>query len=340
MTIVTLDSNNLEQIIAHATGETDAPLAKPEEKKEEKSDEPKVEDKSESPQEDPAPIEDEEDENGLTNKERDEWTHAMQKKIGKKHRALKEAEEFAAAQYREKIQAENRIAELQRQIEELGNKNKPKQAESKEPAREDFVTDTDYIKAMVDYQTEQRIQKLEAQREAQAILNTAKLRVDKARELIPDFDEVLQDGDAKVPAAISAYLQKSDMIAELAYHFAKNPKALDSLRQLDDASQLVALGKIEAKLEPFGQKTKETKEAPHSVQATSKKPSSGDTKTPSDEAAAKQSIPTRTTAPVITPLSVAAGVAHEKDFADMNTREVIQTWQRQNKANLNLRKRH
>ena len=65
--------------------------------------EPEV--KTQPPTPDPDDIE---GDDGLTPRQKREYTEQMQKTIGKKHRKQMEAEEFALAQYNEKTLAEQR----------------------------------------------------------------------------------------------------------------------------------------------------------------------------------------------------------------------------------------
>ena len=85
-----LDSNNLDAIVADATGE---PLEKPNEPEApvEETEAPAEKASPEAPESD-----DVEGEDGLSPREKRELTAKMQKAIGKRTIALREAEEFAA----------------------------------------------------------------------------------------------------------------------------------------------------------------------------------------------------------------------------------------------------
>jgi len=341
MTTVTLDSNNLEAILADATGQTLEQSAPAEATKVTESTSSEV--IKPEVQEPDTHVEDQEDdehedENGLTDRMKKEMTERIQKAIGKKHRMMKEAEEFAEAQYREKTAAERRAAELERQLNEIKQQNQPKQPEvAKKPERQDFATDSEYIEATADYMANQRIKEYQAQLERQALINTMTQRVAAARSIVPDFDQVISQNDAPIPPVVGEYMQTSEMIAEISYYFAKNPKALESISKMKPAHQLVEIGKIEAKLEPFGKTPPKDKpiDTPPATRNTTT-----ESKSSNDDTAITQSNPKSRSAPVINPLSSVGGAALDPAPSDMNTRQTIEAWQRQKKTNLNARKRH
>jgi hypothetical protein len=290
----------------------------------------------------PAPSEGEEDDNGLTAAQREELTAKMQKAIGKKHRALREAEEFAAAQYNTAQLAQRRAQELEAELARVrGSKAEPEAPKATaKPQRQDFGNESDYIDAMIQFGVEQSLQakreqeaREAAERHQQEILDSARGRIQRAMELVPDFAEVTGAVDMEVPTAVAGYMQKSELFAELGYHLAKNPEVLVSLTKLAPDEQLVKIGKIESTLQPFGSKT--TPNDTQSSQSTGKpKPA------PSEPTGNVPSKARGNAAPVITPLDGTGSAGIQKEPADMNIREAIQDWQRKNGANLGRRQRH
>lgn len=285
----------------------------------------------------------EEDENGLTEAERKELTEKMQKAIGKKHRMLKEAEEFAASQYSERRLAEQRAEALEREMADLRAKLQPQKVEAApaKPKREDFASESEYIDATIEWGVQEGMRKQaeqsakEAAERAQAqLIEAAKARIAKAMELVPNFEEVTSKIDHEVPPVVASYMQKSEMFAELGYHLAKNPDLILSLAKLPPDEQLVKIGKIESKLTPFGsEKTQDDTQS-------SKTNSNGRETTPAPSAdTGTAPSKARSTAPVITPLNQ-TGSAHEKDPKDFNVREVISDYAKRNQVNFSLRKRH
>jgi hypothetical protein len=329
MAVVTIDSTDMDAVIADETRDMNAPRAKAEAKPE-----AKVE----------TPADDEEDENGLTAAQRAELSAKMLKAIGKKHRQLKEAEEFAAAQYNAQRLAEQRAADLERQLQELKAKEAPKTAEKppEKPKRADYQDDIAYVEALTDYQVNERLKKIDAERQAaeaerqqKEILEAASARIAKARELMPDFSEVVESVDQVVPPAVAGYMQQSEMFAELGYYLAKHPEEIGRLQKMQPAMQLVTIGKIEAKLSPF---------SAIAAEADGAKPKAEPDAKPSKAAASDETVTppskARASAPVITPLTSSGAAQVDKDEAEMNPRELIQTWAKQNKVDFSRRKRH
>lgn len=276
---------------------------------------------------------DEEDENGLTAAEKAELSAKIQKTIGKKHRMLREAEEFAASQYNERKLAEQRAADLQREIESLrGAKKTEIVQEAKKPSRADFATESEYIDASISWGVDEGLRKkaaedaqAAAQRAQDAMLQAAQARIEAAIGLVPDFKEVVDGADMIVPPAIAGYMQKSDMFAEIGYHLAKNPDLLVSLSKLQPDEQLVKLGRIESTLQPFAKasaKAEEVKETKDGI-------------IPSKDTAIQ---PSKARAPVISPLNSSGNAAIEVN--PENVREVINDFAKKNGVKFAARKRH
>lgn len=285
-------------------------------------------------------------EDGLTPKQKREYTKSMLATIAKKHRAQKEAEELATRQYNERILADQRAENLARELEALKAANKPVVTESKLPQREAFKSDQEYWDAMVDYRVENKLQQERQQRAAEAeerrqaeIKAAATARIDRAKELVSDFEDVVAAMDTSVPPYVASYMQESELFAELGYHFAQNPAVLEKLASYTDGlrqgsaaytqgvtRQLVALGKIESTLQPFAPKSadgsRETKEPK-----------------PSTETGSAPSKP-RITAPIIKPLNGGSASQVQRDEADMTGSQVITAWQKKHGVNLTARKRH
>lgn len=344
MTIVTLDSNDTAGILADAGITLDQPEPKVdiEPAKVDKT-EAKV-DKVGDPVDDPDDIE---GDDGLTPRQKREMTATMQKTIGKKHRMQKEAEEYAAAQYNERKLAEQRAVNLEQELASLRAKAVPEKvapAAAEPPQRENFANENAYVDAMIQYGVDKRLaEKAEedrvarVERERNALVETAKGRIDRASELVPDFADVVGAIDTAVPPAVAGYMQKSEMFAELAYHFAKNSEMLVSLAKLPPDEQLVKIGKIESTLTPFEPR----KEAPHDDKSSDATPNG---KTPKVEPSTSTDIdlskPRSKPAPVFTPLEGSGSAGASKDSKDMNVREAIEDYAKRNRTNLNARKRH
>jgi len=289
--------------------------------------EPPKEDKTEAKAEDKkgdGEKKDEVDEDGLTARERELLGAKLDKIVAKRHRAMKEAEEFSQEQYREKLAAEKRADELEARLKELQSKVAPTSTE-KEPVREDFKTDAEYWDAKIDWRAreavraDRELRAREAQEAAQqAAENAFRERLKASAAEIPDYEDVLKDVEGRsdeptVAPHIAQYVKESDSPARLLYHFAKHPEELTHLNTLSPIKAIAALGKLEVSFEkPLPKETK-------------------------DEAA-KPPDKTRAPAP-IAPISGEAGTVH-KDLKDMNTRETIEYWQAREASAKRKRERH
>lgn len=330
---VVLDSGNLDAIVADATGE---PLN---EKPAEVIEEPKVEAKV-------APEDDTEGEDGLTPREKRELTAKMQKAIAKRTVALRDAEEFAAEQLATRKTLEAEKLKIEAELAELKSRNVPR--ETSAPQRQNFKSDQEYTDALIDYRVDQKLaaeraadaKRVEQARQAE-VLAQAKERIAAARELVPDFDEVTEGVDWKVPPVIGSYMQESEMFAELGYYLAQNEDVRRKLEKLPPGKQLVEIGKIESNLQPFADRTAKAKSNGHAPsKINGSKPSVETDEGPSvEETAPRQSAQQPRTAPIIRPLS-SSGAQVEKPVSEMNVRETINDWSKKRHVNFTRRSRH
>lgn len=372
MSTVVLDSKDL---ITHlTTGETPVPAgiaednARQKERADNKGKEPtkaaekpaeKAQEKTETT---PDPSDDVEGEDGLTPRQKREWTAAMLKSVGKKHREKLEAEEFAQAQYNDRVLAERRAEAAEREREEfkaqLAKLQQPaKTEESTEPQREKYQSDKEYLDALIDWRAEQKLKQRDAeaaQQREQAIQQNCQDSLRRAVELVPDFQEVTAAAELNIPGHVVHLMRESGLFAEFGYHFSKNPDDLAKLAIATPNKLKLEFQKIESKLTPFASRSA----AGADGKVNGQKPSSSETESASTTSAASgngadpsrhQTESTgngaspskpRGTAPVITPLSAGSASQVEKAPTEMNTREMIQAWQKQNQRNLGLRKRH
>ena len=361
MAVTVVDSTNLVASVqaevdaaaelqsAQDTGNAPAAKAAPAETKDAKSETKPTNGETTEPDPD-----DVEGDDGLTPRQKREMSASMLKAIGKKHRMMKEAEEFAAAQYSEKRLAEQRAQLLESELAALKAKAQPDpakpDAEAGKPQRDKFAADAAgeiaYWEAMTDWRVDEKLRVKEAERaQAEAdrrqaeILQTASARIAKAIEIVPDFEAVTKAVDAEVPPVVAGYMQKSEMFAELGYHLAKHPELLAKLAKLPPDEQLVTIGKIESTLQPFVAKT--TKEQDGAT-PSSKESTNGTRReaAPSDDETGTTPSKARGTAPVIKPLNGSGASAVEIDPRDMNIRETISDWSKKHQVNFGVRKRH
>lgn len=351
MAMTVLDSTDTIGILADAGVELEQPAGAEKGKETPEAKPSKEASAAAEAHEDPDDIE---GEDGLTPRQKREFSASMQKTIGKKHRMLREAEEFAAAQYSERKLAEQRAAalearaaELEREYNELKNKVSPPAKEPEAPQKPDrsqFASESEYVDAMIQWGVDQRLRekaeedrKAREERQRAEMIAAAESRIKRAAEIVSDFREVVGSVDTEVPPAIAGYMQKSEMFAEIAYHLAKNPDVLVSLAKLAPDEQLVKIGRIESTLSPF---------EPQSGSGNGKEPGNAESDgkpskaAPSENTGIDLSKPRGKAAPVITPLDATGSGGISKDSKDMNVREAIEEYAKRNRVNLGMRKRH
>jgi len=335
-THVVIDNSNLDAVLAEARGE---PLP---EKPAEKPAEAKADDKPGEAKTDAKPDEADEDENGLTEEQRATFTENMKRTIGKKHAKQKAAEELAEAQFNEKVLALKRAETLERENARLKEQLTPAktQEEPKEPVRENYKTDKEYADALVDYRVEQKFKERDAEGHQQAVkdrqrevVTTFLGRVEKAREIVPDFDEVMSAADVDVPNDIAGYIQESELGAELGYHLAKNPQVIERLSKLTPARQLVEIGKIEGTLKPFVEKSAkaEDKSNGHAPSQDGKRETAPST---------NGKPPSKARLEPIQPLETGSASQVTKPESEMTYQEVKAAWEAKRKVKLGIRRRH
>lgn len=186
-------------------------------------------------------------------------TESQQKTVNRKHRAMKEADEFAEDNFRKARIAEKRADAAEARLSELESKAQPTKAEAKAPERKDFESDEAFWDAKIEWKAAEAVQAdrverareqaVEAERAVQADFER---RRESGKKQIADWDEVMAEVDDGVKAnqTITHYLRRdADDPAALMYHFAKHPDELDELNSLRPSKAIAALGKLEAKLE-------------------------------------------------------------------------------------------
>lgn len=218
----------------------------------------------------------------------DDLPEAARRRIGKKHRQMKEAEEFASSAYRARLAAEERAEKAEAKLRESQTKSQPATVtqEGKPPKPEDFATVAEYTDALVEYRVTKRFADEKAQAEQQRAADEKAARerefakrMNATKAEFPDFEEVLQSISGteldQVPGDVIEYMQESDVGPKLIYHLAKNPDVLERFRKLSPRRFIAELGKLEASWEkPPTDKVSEAKlsEAAAVSSAVSKAP--------------------------------------------------------------------
>jgi hypothetical protein len=181
----------------------------------------------------------------------------IDKIVAKKHRAMKEAEEFGREEWRARAAAEQRAEALQREIDTLkGVKSDGPKPDGDEPKPEDFKTLGEYTRALTKYEVSQAREQgmkahAQAQQKAQADerVNTFAQRQDAFKAATPDYEDVIGATELNVPNVAMQYMVDSDFGPQLAYYIAKNPEENTRLSKLSPPRIIAELGKLELKFE-------------------------------------------------------------------------------------------
>lgn len=177
-------------------------------------------------------------------------------------------------------EAERRAAELERKLAERETQaTKPaEQKTSDKPTPDKFGTYEEYVEALTDWKTEQKLAREREQRKAETEKAVEAERQKtlghswqeseaKARKEHADYDEVIQeaaeairDGELpKISDSTFRAIMETDSKAEILYHLAKNREDLEQLASATGSRVYLELGKIEAKLNtPAQEKPKVT----------------------------------------------------------------------------------
>lgn len=289
-----------------------------------------------------------EGEDGLTPSERRDFTARMLKTVGRKTRQIKDAEEFAAEQYNQRVLADKRAEKAEQEREafkaELAKLQPVKVEAATEPQREKFASDKEYADAMIDWRVDQKLKAKEieiAEQRRLSVQQNVKASLDRAAELVPDFEEFTSAAELNVPGHIVHLMQESGLFAEFGYHFAKNPDELAKLAIATPNKLKLEFQKIESKLTPFASRTA----AGADGKPNGQKPSASETESAQPTAAASAngvdpSTKPRVSAPIITPLSAGSDSQVEKPARERSYAEEREAWQKKNQRSLTLRKRH
>lgn len=209
---------------------------------------------------------DSEDDNGLTAKERQRYTEDITRKIGAKHRQLKEAEELAETILNQRDEAARRAESAEAKLREIEAKSRPAAEPAKEPDPKDFATVQDYREALREFVRSEELAKLAQEREEQAKQEQARQfgeRLAKAKEKYADFDKAVRTLETVIiHNEVIAYIEESDFGPDLLYGLAKDPKEVERLKKLSPRKAIAELAKRELKLEQPPTTAAAPKEAP------------------------------------------------------------------------------
>ena len=198
-------------------------------------------------------------------------TEHVRKKINKKHRQMKEAQEaaadaeaFAKTQFDERRLVESENDRLKRELHEFKSKAAPipKEPELKEPEIKDYTDDkgqvrwTDYTKDQANFAAAKAVADFKAQqaqerdKEAEAQARAAfTARLSKATEKYSDFMEVVGKSETMLPNAVLQYITESEYGPDVSYYMATHPETAIRISKLPPIKAIAEVGKLELTFE-------------------------------------------------------------------------------------------
>lgn len=155
------------------------------------------------------------------------------------------------------------LDELRQQMQANQAMPAPKELDPK-PERSQFVSDGDYLEALTDWKTDQKLtERQQAEHQARVEATQQQLadnwaqRLELAKSELSDFDEVVGKSEIDLPNHLYVAIVESDMGPQLAYYLAQNPSEAKLLKGMSQTSALRMLGKLEDQLEKASEKPKE-----------------------------------------------------------------------------------
>ena len=179
---------------------------------------------------------------------------------------------------REKYELQNRLAALEKapKAEPAKAVEQPKVEEIKlpaKPSKDDFNDYDEYIEALADWKTEQKLaakleqlrkEEAEAEQKAQfESMRTAYLkRLEAAAERYEDFEEIAGNSRVEVSKAIEELIITSEEGPDLQYYLGSHPDWAKKLLTMSPAKQLMEAGKVLAKLTENSEQEEESEPRP------------------------------------------------------------------------------
>lgn len=170
-------------------------------------------------------------------------------------------DELTAKNYQEKARADALQSVLD-SINKGGNQQQQPDA-SKEPQRDHFESYEDFLEAKATFKAEQIVQKHLEQYQTQQKESTTRAQAEQARNAdaklflerqavyekeIPDFRDVIDDWEVKIPDSVADMLVKLPEGPLVSYHLAKNPSLEAQFRDQPEYLHGVILGQLIASL--------------------------------------------------------------------------------------------
>lgn len=120
------------------------------------------------------------------------------------------------------------------------------------PSPDKYDNYADFVEALTDWKSTQKVNEALAQRSAQTAQQTVeesfKGRVAEFVKTAPDYVDVVGNSDVPVAGHVAEHIMDSDVGPQLAYHLAKNPELAHRLNAMSPSAAAREIGRMEATL--------------------------------------------------------------------------------------------
>jgi hypothetical protein len=178
----------------------------------------------------------------------------LEKRFSELTKARKFAEENAANERQQRETLEARL----REYEDRTNPQ-PKAEESpigREPRADQFDDAFEYAKALAEWSAEKALydrDQQEANRKAQEaqdkVLQSWRERLEKAKETLPDFDDMVASATVQIENTVRDAILESDVGPQILYELASDEEYAQKVAAMPVAKALREIGKLEARFE-------------------------------------------------------------------------------------------
>jgi hypothetical protein len=177
----------------------------------------------------------------------------LEKRFSELTKARKLAEENAASERQQRETLEARLREYE-------EKSAPAQQDSSpignEPRADQFDDAFEYAKALAEWSAEKALydrDQQDANRKAQEaqdkVLQSWRERLEKAKETLPDFDDMVASATVQIENTVRDAILESDVGPQILYELASDEEYAQKVAAMPVAKALKEIGKLEARLE-------------------------------------------------------------------------------------------
>jgi hypothetical protein len=147
---------------------------------------------------------------------------------------------------------------LEARLAALEKQPAPQQAQAadQEPQPSQFNDAFEYARALALYSTEQALEQRDRQeaeakvaQERQKVIETWANKVQQAKAVLPDFDDIVASSDVVIQDDIRDAILESDVGPQILYHLAENEDVAKKIAGLSAKQALREIGKLEARFE-------------------------------------------------------------------------------------------